>query len=427
MEQLNCLCFSEGALYPIKEYANIVDSLDDTLISINNRTAMFSWRITGFSIVGNVPIIVFPKNYTVPESDEAIKEEAGYLFKALIRYRNEHEFDVEERRMLFGEDDGIDSTRISSSVYIIDDYLQYGLIQRKRTVLTKARLGRIDWMRTINTTVPIVGQHSVVYTDPVMSVSEYDRNSIVRKIHQYVLYDCAVLWGWLLDFSADNVEVCELPCPVEEALEILRVELASTFVQREINLINSMIDYLSALQGARDQIRMEFLCTPYFHWVWEAICGHIFSNEYAVLKKFVPSPKWHSDVLTGFVDQRPDILFVDGDKLHILDAKYYNYHRNVPGWHDLVKQFYYRHTLEKAIAASGRSRLSGITKIVNSFVFPGDKGSGIQYLGYADVDNNSEFGIINAISIDCMKAIMSYAQHEESEYRIHYLRHLPLF
>lgn len=72
-------------------------------------------------------------------------------------------------------------------------------------------------------------------------------------------------------------------------------------------------------------------------------------------------------------------------------------------------------------AEHDRGRLSGVKQIVNSFVFPGDKGSGIQYLGYADVDNNSDFGVINALSLDCKSAIMAYALHEESSYREEYL------
>ena len=77
MERLKCLCFSEGAPYLIKDYPEIIDSLDDALISVNNRNASFSWKGTGFSIVRNTPVVVFPKNYTVPITAAAIKEEAS--------------------------------------------------------------------------------------------------------------------------------------------------------------------------------------------------------------------------------------------------------------------------------------------------------------------------------------------------------------
>jgi len=82
LERLKCLCFSEGAPYLIKDYPDIIDSLDDALISVNNRNASFSWKITGFSIVRNTPVVVFPKNYTVPITDAAIKEEASILFRS---------------------------------------------------------------------------------------------------------------------------------------------------------------------------------------------------------------------------------------------------------------------------------------------------------------------------------------------------------
>ena len=411
-------CFSEGTAYSVKKYPNLVDTLSGAGSYISVRSGRFSWNVTGFSIVDNIPVIVFPKNYTVPDNDKDIRYEAVLLLKALLRYRNEHEFDVEESELLFG-DSLNDSSRIASAIFIIEDYLQYGLIRRKHEICTTIRLGRTDWARTINKTIPIIGKCGIVYPEPVRRVNTFDVGNVLRQIHGFIVGDCASLWGWLLDFDGKELEKKQLPCPLDEAIDILREELTNTFVQREITLLNTMIEYLDALRGSRDNSKMEFLCTPYFHWIWEAICGYIFDNDYNHLKIYVPSPEWHSSKFSAGIEQRPDILFHDEDTLYILDAKYYNYHRNVPGWHDVVKQFYYRLTLMKALnSPMVEGELAEIRKIENIFVFPGDKGSGTQYLGYVDVKNVDELGIVKAYLVDSLTATRAYALREESDFKM---------
>ena len=67
------LCFSEGAEYSVKNYPLLVDTLSGDGSYISVRSGRFSWNVTGFSIVDNIPIIVFPKNYTVPDNDKDIR------------------------------------------------------------------------------------------------------------------------------------------------------------------------------------------------------------------------------------------------------------------------------------------------------------------------------------------------------------------
>lgn len=420
----NYLCFSEGMTYSVKDHPFAVDTLNKMEAYIGIRSGRFSWNVTGFAIIDNIPVIVFPKNYTAPDNASDIRYEAMLLLKTLLRYRNEHEFDVEEGEQLFGNDLN-DSSRISSAIFIIEDYLRYGLIRRKHEIYTSTRLGRTDWTRTINRTIPLIGKSGIAYPDPVKRINTFDTGNILRQIHEFIVGDCASLWGWLVDYDAEELEIKQLPCPLEEAIYILHRELANTFVQREIALLNTMIEYLNALKGIRDNSKMEFLCTPYFHWIWESICGYIFDNDYNYLKRYVPAPEWHSDRFSARIEQRPDILFQYKDTLYILDAKYYNYHRSVPGWHDVVKQFYYRLTLMKALnSRSLEGKQAEIRKIENVFIFPGDKGAGTQYLGFVDVKNIDELGSVKAFLVDSLMAMRVYALREDSEFKMNLIKEL---
>lgn len=418
------LCFSEGTLYSGENYPLLLDALSGDSSYISVKSGKFSWNITGFSIVDNIPVIVFPKNYTVPRNDKDIRYEAMLLLKTLLRYRNEHEFDAEENELLFG-DSLNDSSRISSAIFIIEDYLQYGLIRRRHEIYTVAKPGRTDWARTINKTIPLIGKSGAAYPEPVKRINTFDTGNILRQIHEFIVGDCASLWGWLLSFDGEELEAKQLPCPLDEAIDILQEELTNTFVQREIALLNTMVEYLNALRGVRDNSKMEFLCTPYFYWIWEAICGYIFDNDYNHLKIYVPAPEWHSDRFNVGIAQKPDILFYEDETLYILDAKYYNYHRNVPGWHDVVKQFYYRLTLMKALHSKNvAGELGEVCKIENVFIFPGDKGIGTQYLGYVDVKNVDELGVVKAYLVDSLMAMRAYALREESDFKINLITEL---
>ena len=72
------LCFSEGAVYSTKNYPFLVDTLSGDGSYISVRSDRFSWNVTGFSIVDSTPVIVFPKNYSVPDNDRDIRYEVCY-------------------------------------------------------------------------------------------------------------------------------------------------------------------------------------------------------------------------------------------------------------------------------------------------------------------------------------------------------------
>jgi hypothetical protein len=59
-----------------------------------------------------------------------------------------------------------------------------------------------------------------------------------------------------------------------------------------------------------------------------------------------------------------DIAITNNDrkKWGILDAKYYDFIQSPPGWHDIVKQFYYKRVLSETMGVQ--------THIENFFVAP---------------------------------------------------------
>lgn len=410
------LCFSEGNIYSINRYEAIINELKFFSSVISVWGEVFKFNITGILIVGTTPVVVFPKNYSIPDTYDSKRVEASVLLRVLLRYQFEHPSRLEEQDLFLGNDENHNS-RIISAIFLIEDYQKYGYLNRKVDLSSAYRTGYIDWPATINKTFPYISHKRPVYLSPIMRSAVIDPSNIIRSIHKFVIADCTRLWGWILGCSPiDHLD--PLPCSLSEAISILEMELTRTFVQRDVNVIKNMIEYLSYTTGENRSHNLEILATPYFYWVWEAICGYIFDNQYGSLKSIIPQPVWESKAIKANITQRPDILFVENNDFYILDAKYYNYHLSLPGWSDVVKQMFYKYTIEKQLhSLLGRRLIGEIKNINNIFILPEDSERDITYLGYVHVKEVDQLGKIDAFAINTKRAMKAYATRNKADFR----------
>lgn len=411
----NMLCFSEGYLYNKDQNKEIYNSLLQHSKVIQVDRNYFKFVVTGFVVLKDKLIVVFPKNYTIPKDYLQVRKEAALLFKTLMKYRSEKHHNDEEIELLYGGDN-LTSTNISSAVHIVYDYVKYGLL--KRNVQRKAALrnGRIDWTATIVKTSPCCNHGKPAYLYPIMNTIVSDPHSIVTKIHRYVVQECCELWGWLTGYDSIKFDdIAVMPVSISEAIAILKHELLSTYVQREIEVIKSLIDYLDTTAGNAYRNKLNIIATPYFHYVWESVCNCVFESQYHKLSHMIPQPKWESKIVKASVSQRPDTLFLHGNIFYIFDAKYYNYNSNLPGWHDIVKQLFYKVSLEKALRNPQYSEvLQGVNELVNVFVLPDNSESYIKFIGLVDVSELPELGCVYAFSLNTKQALAVYANEDSS-------------
>ena len=90
----------------------------------------------------------------------------------------------------------------------------------------------------------------------------------------------------------------------------------------------------------------------------------------------MPNPFWQVNDKSIKTSQIPDVMLRNKNQLYIIDAKYYTLYKNLkglPGWGDLVKQFFYLYTL--------KDRVDNIREMFNIFVFPGTSNEIIKYYG----------------------------------------------
>ena len=409
------LCFSERYLYDKdqnKEIYNALLSYSNVIYSEKNG---FKFIVTGFIVLGEQLIVVFPKNYTIPADLSKVRYEAALLFKTLMKYRSEKYHSQNEIELLFGGDSS-SSSSISAAVHIVYDYVRYGLLKRNIQKKATSYNGRIDWVATINKTSSSCNHRRPVYLSPIVSTTVTDFNNIVTQIHQYVAQQCCYLWGWLIGYdSIDNLSQIDMPVSTTEALSILRQELLSTYVQREIELIKALINFLEATTGNAYQNKLSIIATPYFYYVWESICNCVFETQYHKLAYMIPQPKWKSQIINTSASQRPDTLFLYKNIFFIFDAKYYNYNNNLPGWHDIVKQLFYKISLEKALQNPKYSdTLREINELANVFILPDNSEHYIRYIGQVDVSELPELGCVYAFSLNTKRAMAVYVNEDKA-------------
>lgn len=397
--------FTEGYLYLKKEYEDIVEQFkkNSAILTINDK--YFSFKITGFLICNNNPVVVFPKNFVTEKT--SFKSDASILLRTLLRYRMEKIHPEDESIFLNGNELNSNG-RIISAITLLNDYQNYGFLKRSEKIKTTRSNGNIDWNSTINKTVPIINHNRPIYAEPIIKKTAYNMSHIVIQIHKAIIAECVKMWGWIIGFSGPEISF-SMPCSAEEAVIILTKELSITYVNREINVLRNMIAYLKSEIGKKTKEHIEILATPYFYYTWEYICGHIFENQYSMWSSVIPQPTWKETSKKYNISHRPDILFVYKNNFFILDAKYYDYNKSLPGWQDSVKQLFYQYTIENSNSHIITQALSDINCFVNAFILPENICTKVKYLGYVEVDNVAGLRKIHAISINTRMAMEAYA------------------
>ncbi|MBN2542869.1 LlaJI family restriction endonuclease [bacterium] len=403
------LCFIDSEYYPLSDYPQLAD-FEASYELCNVTRTHFQFKVTGILCTESTPIIIFPKNYTIPEKPSLLRENAKALARTLIRYRNEHYNEYEEISLFHGSSNP-KTGRIISAIQIIDDYRQNGYINREKVENSSHRPGRIDWPVTINSTNPIFTNKQVGYLNPIYRHRTFDEDHFIYLIHKNIVNECLRTWGWLYGNITSVEPDIAYPFPEKQCLQLLENELRTVFVGREIFVIQLMIAFLQAKIGNENRLQLDVLATPYFSFVWEAICGYLFDNQYPMLKGLLPQPQWESEITSGIISQRPDIFSLVGNNLYILDAKYYDFNKGLPGWHDVVKQFYYKHTLSK------RMRKTLLENIFNGFILPGNEKEPLQYIGRVFIKEVEDLGNILAFAVNQNKAISTYAFRDDETYR----------
>src|SRR5690625_314149 len=367
------------------------------------------FKCTGFILAQNEIYIVFPKGYVIPKDEDVLKKHVRLLISVLEKYSDEKKhLDPYEESLLGGL--GNNQNRIASAFWLIKDYFDYGIIDYIQEEYGINQSNNINWARTIKSTQPLISNGSPIYIDLVTKKKERTKN-IITEIHNYVVEESLRMYGWLFDYDKEIDNKFNFPCEEDLAIHLLELEIQKTFEDRKVNLYLNLKEFII---GSRNESREKIttFVTPYFHIVWEKMCYFIFANDNDELPS-LPKPFWEVLGKQARTEQKPDIMYKVEGVLFILDAKYYTITfapKKLPGWGNLVKQLFYRHTLMK----------NEQDIIENVFLFPGQTKKGIEYLGYAaleEVDDSLRLGKINGYVLDIYTMMYYYVNINKGNFR----------
>lgn len=400
-------CFVESEEYPyqlVQEY--IDEQLFEKGLCVKEKDHII-FKFTGVVFSKNQLLVVFPKGYKIPKEHHLLKKHVLILVDVLTRYSRENNLDPSEEEFLNGFE-GIHES-LESAFWLIEDYIENGIIHIHENKYVLNQGTNINWSRTIKRLAPIISNQRPLYLDVITKKRDNDLNNIITQIHRYAVNYCLHTYGWLFGYDEEGLyENVELPCDRDLALHLLDLEVQKTFVDREINLYNHLKKFIVG-SNEFSKNKIFTYATPYFHWVWEKICSFLFSSEEVIT---LPRPYWEVNNRKSYTEQIPDILFRFNDTIYVVDAKYYRTKyapQKLPGWGDLVKQFFYVYTLKE--------KLDNVNT-ENIFIFPGTVAENdIEYLGYAAIEGQSNLGTINGFVLDVSKAMQHYANHEKGNFK----------
>ncbi|KEO85118.1 LlaJI family restriction endonuclease [Tumebacillus flagellatus] len=361
-----------------------------------------TFLFTGIIVSSKKLLVVFPKGYKIPENDSVIVQHVKNLAITLLRYREEHNLDYEENELLFGGGFG-EREGLGAALWLLRDFTTYGLINRETRIKKVGTGPNIDWAATTRSVDPYIVRNKPYYLEYLVRKTNSDKLNRLKLIHNLAIQKCIKYYGWLWGPELDGFDMDSIAVSYDDNIidAILKTELSATNIDREIKLIQMLRSFLLGSNEEENSNKIETLATPFFHNVWEHICGYLFENEYTKLKKYIPEPIWNwKGKNTGKkLRQIPDILYRHDGVLFVLDAKYYETERNLPGWHDLVKQYFYAYSLS-AVENSYR----------NVLIFPTFSDKLFEYNGNSEIKGRPDLGRIEAVSLNLYIALSEYSK-----------------
>jgi len=313
--------------------------------------------------------VFLPRNHDASADNEGI---AGhFLLQALLKYYQSKDSGT------YAQENGsgvIGGRAFSLATYLLDDYRSNGLYARRAKEQT-INSGKVNWSRTISRSTYYPATDGLIYLDFNTSRSRYITNCETAKIHASIMNelfsDYGILWFGTANYFDEVLELMPKPSINNDVnISYLQRELQLSYSERDIFLINGLIQYLQAKKGKSSNNIL--IGVRKFHNLWESMLDECLIGKYAVNSK-LPVPVYQT-VDNRFITvaqkgQRTDTVLkhADGSRFAVIDAKYYEASSptTAPGWPDLVKQFFY----QKAV-----KDLEGIEAIVsNHFIFPGCK------------------------------------------------------
>jgi len=398
--------YNEKYFYKLADVLNVEELIYREICEHKDNRIIFNR--TGIIMLKGIIYVVFPCGYRISEPYYDIQ----LLLDLFDRLANQKKMDEAFYDLIDLEYEG-NGLLLTVAHSIMKDYIESGYIRIENIIQGVNIGGKVNWRKTMKQKTQIFTQEGMpIYTDFIMTRKQNDKDALLRSLHMYTINKSIATFGVLFGMGREyNEDAIELPVDKEYAIKFLKSERQMTYNSRLLMVIDLIIKFIDANESESINNSFMALSTKSFYSVWELMCKEILKDEYPSMKNDMPKPYWKiENEEINYTKQIPDIVYKENGELYVVDAKYYNIKKSLPGWPDLVKQYFYEISL--------RVIFKDITTSYNIMLLPYDIGETARFLGISRVENVPGFGEIKGVLLNTKKVVENYCYGNKDNYRM---------
>lgn len=329
----------------------------------------------------------FPLGYHLSKDERELRKDILSLINVLAKNTDKKESEIYVG-LNQADPAGIP---VQAYLYLIKDFFERGYYREQDTYKHIAKRGKIDWSRTIKTQKPLLQGNEAYYLDFVVKKNTVNEDELITRVHKYCVYESFEKFGWL--FTSFIPPEPQMGLTRKMMLTVVSEKLQNTFNDRNKRLFKNMIAVIKAM---KDGEQSDFRYGTYrFEYVWEKMIDRVFGISEK--EEYFPRTTWKLTDNRAYDNAflEPDSIMSLGDKVYVLDAKYYKFGwsgvpRHLPESTSINKQI----TYGEYIAENEEFMKNGKHPTVyNAFIMPYDSrgkkfstGTPIHYIGSATSD-----------------------------------------
>ncbi|AFX90207.1 LlaJI family restriction endonuclease [Helicobacter pylori] len=365
----------------------------------------------GIRSIDNKLQICFPLGFDISD-DKNIRTDIKKLISVLLEYNKA----IACENFLNNKNKIIESSfPLTAYKNVIEYFLSHGYYAENKSYYENSAKGKINFSKTMKKNKPIIqnlnNKNSFIYTRFQVKKEMINENELITAINKYCVHEAFSKFGFV--FSSFMPLKFKLPADKNYCIYLLENRLNNTFNDDKKILFQSMKNILLQDDNILNKTDFKF-GTYHFNVVWERMIDRAFGIKNKEV--YFPKTKWnlrHSDQKPNYLLQ-PDSIMLFGDKIYILDAKYYKYGisgdaGDLPSSTPIIKQIVY---------GEHAAKLETKKEIYNVFLMPFNRFNNplklsniFENIGFANGewrDNLKPYEKIQGILIDTKFLMQNY-------------------
>ena len=269
---------------------------------------------------GNSISIFFPLGYTLSHDENILRRDIMNLILVLSKFSGAQDKNILSHNIFTHETVNFP---IQAYMGIMSEYRNSNsnLYTEREIRYRRAKNGKVSWPRTIKNGTPIWSNGSPYYLEYITRENKSNAEKLITLVHEYCVSESFKRVGFL--FPGDEPPQPRLTYDHDLFYSTVMAKKDQVKDDKATALLNDMlsiIDYLGDKQG----FPQYYFGTDRFEYVWERLIDFTFGEDDK--DRFFPRTNW----LLTEEDKRnsalePDTIMILGNKIFVLDAKYYRY------------------------------------------------------------------------------------------------------